>query len=105
VTGDAFAGHTITNQGTIQGTLYPKSHLQRVRRPHGQQQRQRRNAGQRDPTASATSPFSGGASIRVNGLVTIYVKGVIRPSGGAFSNTTKVPADLRILDSTAAPTA
>jgi hypothetical protein len=43
--------------------------------------------------------ISGGATIKVAGPVVLYVKGTIAASGGAFSNTTNFPADLRILDS------
>jgi uncharacterized repeat protein (TIGR01451 family) len=130
ITGDVFAGQTITNQGTVQGTLYPNQPTAAITasvtwspcafdspgalRSKITSGNYTYSASTGDISVSSNGnvvtlsngtycfrniTVSGGASIRVNGPVTIYVKGTITASGGAFSNATNIPADLKILDS------
>jgi uncharacterized repeat protein (TIGR01451 family) len=128
ITGDVFAGSTITNQGTVQGHLYPNAPSGAITAtvtwspctPVSAAVLATKITGTYTYSASTGDltvsggnlvtlsngdycfrniTISGGASIRVNGLVTIYVKGVISATGGSFSNSTNIPGDLRILDS------
>jgi hypothetical protein len=122
VSGDVSAGTTISNRGTVSGSINPNS-------PSGvlvgtavpscgaftlnpsisgdftYSNGDLKVTGQRVAILAAGSycfhsiTLTGGATIQVNGAVSISLTGELNAGGGSFSNTTRIPANLAIASS------